>query len=168
MSDRTGGEDVGPENPESRPAVLGLTLVAGAVFGAGLAVSNMARPEVVLDFLHLEDLGLVFVMGGASVVAGVVFWAASTLTDRRAPLTGYAYRRRLKSLDRNVLAGGAVFGVGWGVSGICPGAAYASVGIGNWPILAGIAGMFVGAYAQGRWRDYRAASGAAPDVDAAD
>lgn len=156
------------DSPERRPAVLALALASGVVFGVGLAVSNMARPEVVLDFLQLEDLGLLFVMGGASVVAGAVIWGASTLSERPAPLTGLDYRRRLKEFDRNVLAGGAVFGVGWGLSGICPGAAYASVGIGNWPILAGIAGMFVGAYAQGRWRDLRAAAGVEADADPVD
>jgi uncharacterized membrane protein YedE/YeeE len=52
-----------------------------------------------------------------------------------------------------VLVGGTVFGVGWGLSGICPGAAYASFGIGNVAILWAVAGMFLGAYAQGYWRD---------------
>lgn len=160
--------DATDQEPERRPAVLALALVAGIVFGLGLAISEMARPEVVLGFLQLWDLGLVFVMAGGSIVAGAVIWGATLLTDRRAPLTGYPYRRRLKAFDRNVMAGGAIFGVGWGLSGICPGAAYASVGIGNWPILAGIAGMFLGAYLQGRWRDRRAGTGENTDVGAAD
>ncbi len=151
----------GGTDPEQQPVVLALALIAGVVFGVGLAVSEMARPEVVLGFLQLWDLGLLFVMGGASIVAGVAIWGATLLSSRPAPLTGYPYRRRLKSFDRNVLGGGVIFGVGWGVSGICPGAAYASLGIGNWPILAGIAGMFLGAYLQGRWRDMRAAAGQA-------
>ncbi len=75
---------------------------------------------------------------------------ATTVLDS-APLTGRPYGRRLKSFDRNVLVGGTVFGVGWGVSGICPGAAYASLGIGNVATLWGIAGMFVGAYLQALW-----------------
>lgn len=154
-------------DPERRPAVLALALVAGLVFGLGLAISGMARPEVVLGFLQLWDLGLLFVMGGASVVAGAVTWGASLWSDRPAPLTGYPYRRRLKAFDRNVLRGGVIFGVGWGLSGICPGAAYASLGIGNWPILFGVAGMFFGAYVQGRWRDVRAARGAETGVDPA-
>jgi uncharacterized membrane protein YedE/YeeE len=78
-----------------------------------------------------------------------------------APLTGDVYERRLKSFDRNVLVGGAIFGVGWGLSGICPGAAYASLGVGNVTILWAIAGMFVGAYAQGVWRSQRAGAAAA-------
>lgn len=160
-------DDRRERDSEQRPAVLALALLAGVVFGLGLAVSEMARPEVVLGFLQLRDLGLLFVMGGASIVAGVVIWGASLLLDRPAPLTGYPYRRRLKELDRNVLSGGAIFGVGWGLSGICPGAAYASVGIGNWPILIGVAGLFFGAYLQGRWRDFRAARGVDTGVDPA-
>ncbi|GGL37092.1 hypothetical protein GCM10009037_20810 [Halarchaeum grantii] len=130
------------------PAFGAVVYLGGLVFGVGLAVSGMAKPEVVLDFLQLEDLGLLFVMGGAAAVAGTAVFLA-TRSGRRAPLTGRAYGRRLKSMDRNVLLGGAVFGVGWGISGICPGAAYASVGIGNLPVLWAVAGMFLGAYAQG-------------------
>lgn len=137
---------------ERHPLFMPLVLLGGFVFGVGLALSRMARPEVVLDFLQFEDFGLLFVMGGAALVAGPVFHL-STRSGKRAPLTDRAYELRRKTLDSNVLLGGVVFGVGWGISGICPGAAYASVGIGNWPILAGIAGMFVGAYAQGVARD---------------
>ena len=139
---------------ERHPLFLPLVLVGGLVFGFGLGFSHMARPEVVLDFLQFEDLGLLFVMGGAAAVSAVGFVVVPRLRDR-APLTGDVYRRRFKRFDRNVLVGGAVFGVGWGLSGICPGAAYASLGIGNWPILWAIAGMFLGAYAQGYWRSLR-------------
>ena len=139
---------------ERHSLFLPLVLLGGLVFGFGLGFSRMARPEVVLDFLQFEDLGLLFVMGGAAVVSGLGFVIVPRLRNR-APLTGSVYRRRLKSLDRNVLVGGVVFGVGWGLSGICPGAAYASLGIGNWPILWAIAGMFLGAYAQGYWRSLR-------------
>ncbi len=132
------------------PLVLG----GGLVFGFGLGFSHMARPEVVLNFLTFDDLGLLFVMFGGSIVAGLAFWIVPRLRSN-APLTGRPYGRRLKSFDRNVLIGGSVFGVGWGLSGICPGAAYASLGVGNWPILYAIGGMFLGAYAQGVWRSQR-------------
>ncbi len=128
-----------------------VVFVGGLIFGLGLGASHMARPEVVLDFLQLQDLGLVFVMGGAAVVSGLVFAIGSRVGDR-APLTGRDFGRRLRSFDRNVLGGGAIFGVGWGLSGICPGAAYASLGTGNYPILIAIAGMFAGAYLQAHWR----------------
>jgi uncharacterized membrane protein YedE/YeeE len=148
------------------PLFVPLIVLGGLVQGFGLAYSGMARPEVVLDFLQFEDLGLVFVMGGAAVVSGVLFFVVPRLFDR-APLTGDAYGRRVKSMDRNVVVGGVVFGVGWGVSGICPGAAYASLGVGNLPILWGLAGMFLGAYAQGylRSRSRTTTAGGAPSDD---
>jgi uncharacterized membrane protein YedE/YeeE len=136
---------------DRHPAFMPLILVGGLVFGFGLAYSRMARPEVVLDFLQFEDFGLVFVMFGGAAVTGVTFLLAPRLLGR-APLTGDSFERRLKSFDRNVLVGGAIFGVGWGLSGICPGAAYASLGIGNVTILWALAGMFLGAYLQGYWR----------------
>lgn len=139
-----------------------VVLLGGGTFGVGLAVSGMAKPEVVLDFLQLDDLGLLFVMGGAAGVTMLVF-AVATRYLGNAPLTGRRYTKRVKSMDRNVLVGGAIFGVGWGVSGICPGAAYASVGLGNWPILWAILGMFVGAYAQAYWRSRGSASASASD-----
>lgn len=121
--------------------------LGGLLFGLGLAISQMARPEVVLSFLQLTDFGLLFVMGGGAIVTGLAI-GVGTRVNRTAPLTGAAYRKRLRSMDQDVLVGGVLFGVGWGLSGICPGAAYASVGIGNYPILVAIAGMLAGAYAK--------------------
>lgn len=141
-----------------------VVLAGGLLFGFGLAVSNMHRPEVVIDFLQLDDLGLFFVMGGAAAVTALVFTIA-TKSRRTAPITGRVYARRLKRMDRNVLVGGAIFGVGWGISGICPGAAYASVGVGNLPILWGIAGMFAGAYVHGTARSARDRDGAGVPID---
>lgn len=150
---------------DRHPAFMPLILVGGLIFGFGLAYSQMARPEVVLNFLQFEDFGLVFVMFGGAAVTGVTFFVAPRLLGR-APLTGDSFQRRLKSFDRNVHIGGAIFGVGWGLSGICPGAAYASLGIGNITILWALAGMFLGAYTQGFWRSHsqsRDASSAGAD-----
>ena len=147
------------------PRLLAVVLVGGIVFGFGLGLSQMARPEVVLSFLQLTDLGLLFVMAGGTVVVAIAI-AVGVTSGRSAPLTGIQYQRRLKSFDRDVLSGGGFFGVGWGLTGMCPGAAYASLGIGNYPILIGIAGMFVGAYLQGVWRTRAAAT--QPRVEPAD
>ena len=136
------------------PLFMPLIVVGGVLFGFGLGYSQMARPEVVLDFLQLHDFGLLFVMGGAALVTGTTVTLATRYLDR-APLTDDQYEKREKSFDRSVLVGGAIFGAGWGISGLCPGSAYASLGIGNYPILIGLVGMFIGAYAQGYWRAYR-------------
>jgi hypothetical protein len=136
---------------DRHPLFMPLILVGGLIFGFGLGFSHMARPEVVLDFLQFEDLGLPFVMFGGAAVTGLAYFLGPKLLGRPL-LTGRSFERRLKSFDRNVLVGGAIFGAGWGLSGICPGAAYASLGIGNVTILWALAGMFVGAYVQGLWR----------------
>ena len=146
---------------EEGPWFTAVVFVGGLLFGGGLAVSQMVRPEVVLAFLTVEDLGLAFVMGGASIVVGITVAFATTFLDR-APITGTPYGRRLRTLDRNVVVGGVVFGGGWGLSGVCPGAGYASLGVGNWPILWAIAGMFIGAYAQGVWRSRSDVAAGAP------
>jgi len=147
--------EVADEGTENHHLLFMPAIYAGGlIFGLGLAVSGMTRPEIVLDFLQFEDFGLLFVMGGAAVVTGGVF-AVATRLNRTAPLTGSEFTRRVKGFDQNVVVGGVVFGVGWGISGICPGAAYASVGIGNLPVLWAILGMFLGAYAQGYWRRVR-------------
>ena len=148
--------------PDQGGLLFSLLIVAGGLlFGFGLGFSHMAQPEVVLHFLQFQDFGLLFVMGGAAVVTGTTFAVATRLLGR-APLTGKAYVRRLKSFDRNVIVGGVIFGAGWGISGICPGAAYASFGIGNFPILFAIGGMFLGAYAQGVWRKLGASDRSTP------
>jgi len=146
---------------DRHPLFIPLILVGGLIFGFGLGYSHMARPEVVLNFLQFEDFGLLFVMFGGAAVTGVVFFVMPRVLDR-APLTGDRFERRLKSFDRNVLIGGGIFGVGWGLSGICPGAAYASLGIGNVTILWALAGMFIGAYLQGWWRSQASSTDAAP------
>ncbi|MDQ2049391.1 YeeE/YedE family protein [Natronolimnohabitans sp. A-GB9] len=146
---------------EQHPLFLPLVFVGGLIFGFGLGFSHMAQPEIVLNFLQFEDFGLLFVMFGAAVVTGITVFGIKRVRSE-APLTGAVYTRRLKQLDRNVILGGGIFGVGWGLSGICPGAAYASLGIGNVVILYGIAGMFVGAYLQGYWRSAGEESGTSP------
>ncbi len=130
---------------KGHPLRLPVVFLGGLIFGFGLGLSRMVRPEVVLDFLQLEDLGLLFVMGGAALISGLAFFWG-TYSGRRAPLTGLPYTRMLRPLQRHVVIGGVIFGLGWGLSGVCPGAAYASLGVGNYPILWAIGGMFLGAY----------------------
>lgn len=125
------------------------TLAGGAVFGGGLAMSGMTRPEVVLDFLHLEDLGLALVMGGGVAVTMATFQLGRRLLAK--PLAAPAFERYSAAMRPRTFGGAAVFGVGWGLSGLCPGSAIASLGIGNLPVLIGIATMFAGAWAQARF-----------------
>ena len=137
---------------------LAIVYTGGLVFGIGLAVGEMTHMEVVLSFLRLEDLGLVLLMGTATVVTGASVALAPRLLGT-SPVGGATYTRRMKSFDSQVLVGGIIFGVGWGLSGVCPGAAYASVGIGNYPVFWAVGGMFAGAYAQGIARTWYAGRG---------
>ena len=97
-------------------------LVAGALFGAGLVLSGMTDPQVVLGFLDISGAwnpALAFTMGGALLVTGPAFY----LCRRRGSIVGGAAPELppRRGIDARLLAGAALFGVGWGLSGICPG-----------------------------------------------
>ena len=124
-------------------------LASGMLFGAGLAASSMVRPEVVLAFLRFEDFGLLFVMGAAALVTGFAYALAPRTLAR--PLYATRFLAHPSRLDAPTLVGAAIFGVGWGLAGVCPGPAIAGLGAGNWPLAWALAGMLAGAYAQGRW-----------------
>jgi uncharacterized membrane protein YedE/YeeE len=121
----------------------------GLLFGFGLAASGMAKPEIVLSFLQLKDLGLLFVIGGAALVTGLTINLISRVI--KEPLIGGKFKKRERILNKRTIIGAIIFGIGWGISGQCPGSAVASIGIGNVPILFGIASMFIGAYIMGRF-----------------
>jgi uncharacterized protein len=127
------------------------TLLGGVLFGFGLALSTMVSPEVVLSFLRLQDLGLMLVMGGAVAVTVLAYQLAPRFLKQ--PLLGQRFEQRAAALDRRTWVGAAIFGVGWGICGVCPGPAIAGLGVGNFDMLWALAGMLVGAYAQGVWAD---------------
>lgn len=128
---------------------LAFALAAGALFGFGLALSTMVRPEVVIDFLLWRDLGLLLVLGGAVAVTFVAFRLVPKIF--KAPWIGGAFATHPSVMDARTLGGAAIFGVGWGLSGVCPGPAIAGLGTGNWPLALALAGLVLGAYVQGRF-----------------
>ncbi len=112
-------------------------LLGGLIFGAGLVVSGMTDPQKVLAFLTLNahwDPALIFVMGSAVLVATAGF----ALTRRRVkPLFDEIFRTPVNTvIDKRLISGAAVFGVGWGVAGFCPGPAL--VGVMNGDLRAGV------------------------------
>ncbi|MFZ2124545.1 MAG: DUF6691 family protein [Rhodoferax sp.] len=123
------------------------TLAAGMLFGFGLSLSSMIQPEVVLSFLHLQDLGLTLVMGGAVGVVALTYSLAPRLL--RQPVFDTHFHSHPSVWNRDTLAGSALFGVGWGICGVCPGPAIAALGVGNWDLLWALAGMAAGALVQG-------------------
>lgn len=124
-------------------------VLGGALFGFGLALSSMLSPEVVLSFLRWQDWGLMLVMGGAMTVTLLAYRYAPRLLKR--PLLGGQFGRHDAVMNRDTVLGAAVFGVGWGLCGVCPGPAIAGLGTGNWDLLWALAGIFAGAGLQGWW-----------------
>ena len=108
----------------------------------------MIKPEVVLSFLRFDDFGLLWVLGSASLTTMLTYQFLPRLL--RKPLFDKSFREHAAALDRNTLVGAAIFGIGWGISGVCPGPALAGLGAGNWPMLFSLVGIFAGAYVQGR------------------
>ena len=137
-----------------KPVSLLAILISGMLFGFGLALSTMIRPEVVLSFLRFEDFGLLLVLGGAATVTALCYQLAPRLLQR--PLFESAFGRHVAAMNSQTITGAALFGVGWGISGVCPGPAIAGLGAGNWPLLFAVGGMLAGAYAQG-WLASRSA-----------
>lgn len=131
----------------NKPLDLLATLVAGTLFGFGLSWATMIRPEVVISFLTFDDLGLLFVLGAATGLNLLVFQGLPRL--RRQPLLGGVFEARPFAVDRRSLTGGALFGVGWGLCGVCPGPALAGLGAGNMDLLIALAGIFAGALFHG-------------------
>lgn len=124
------------------------SLGAGALFGAGLVVSGMTKPAKVIGFLDFGgrwDASLVFVMAGAVLVYMLLFRVI--LRRRRAPFFDVKFHLPTrKDVDLRLLAGSALFGVGWGLGGYCPGPALVSLGGGIFPAL-----VFVVAMVAGMW-----------------
>lgn len=120
-------------------------VLVGLVFGLGLLLSGMTDPAKVIGFLDiggLWDPSLAFVMGGAVVISFFAFrlargWSAS-LFGRVIMLTD------LKAVDLRLVIGSALFGIGWGLGGFCPGPAIVSLGTGAWQALVFVIAMGIG------------------------
>ncbi len=119
--------------------------VAGLLFGIGLMVAGMTDPGKVLGFLDLAgawDPSLAFVMGGAILIGFFAFMIAKkrTLTF----LGGALHLPKATAIDRRLVVGGLLFGVGWGLAGFCPGPALVSMAMGQPKALVFVAAMLAG------------------------
>jgi len=118
--------------------------VAGGVFGIGLLLSGMTDTRKVqgwLDIFGDWDPTLAFVMGGA-IIPMAVAWR---LVNGRAPALGGTFPAPPEpKLGRNLIVGSVLFGAGWGLSGLCPGPAMASLFFGGWGGLLFLAAMLIG------------------------
>jgi len=126
------------------PVVI-VSVLAGLGFGLGLIVSGMFDPAKVVGFLDLTgawDPSLAFVMVGA-IGVGVVAFAIARQRDRS--LLGQNMRMpTARRIDRRLIAGSLIFGVGWGIAGFCPGPALVALGTGQVKGLVFVAAMLAG------------------------
>jgi uncharacterized membrane protein YedE/YeeE len=120
-------------------------LLSGLVFGIGLIVSGMANPAKVLGFLDLAgawDPSLALVMAGALAVGMVAFAVAG---KRAVSVLGAEMKLpKTRDIDRRLIVGSALFGIGWGVAGFCPGPALVALGMGEVKALAFVVAMLAG------------------------
>lgn len=119
----------------------------GLIFGLGIAISGMINPAKVLNFFDVAghwDPSLIFVMGGALITT---FIGYRLVLRRPAPLIEARFQVPTNSaIDARLIGGSAVFGLGWGIAGFCPGAALPALATGKLEVLA-----FVGALLAGIW-----------------
>ncbi|MGV2168865.1 YeeE/YedE family protein [Agrobacterium tumefaciens] len=132
------------KNPAVARVVL--ALAAGALFGFGLSLSGMVDPARVSGFLDVAsghwDPSLMFVLGGAVMVA-----VPGVLLSRRLakPVLAEDFNLPAKSrIDRPLITGSAIFGVGWGLAGFCPGPALSALALGLMPVVLFVSAMIAG------------------------
>jgi len=129
-----------------------IAFAAGIIFSVGLIVSQMVNPAKVLNFLDVAghwDPTLAFVMGGALLVTIPGF---RLVTRRSRPL--FAERFQLptkKDLDARLIGGAALFGIGWGIAGLCPGPALTALATGLLPVVGFVAAMAGGMVVHRLW-----------------
>lgn len=119
--------------------------LTGLIFGVGIAVSGMMNPAKVVNFFDIAgswDPSLAFVMGGALVVTVIGY---RLVWRRDAPLFGGRFQVPTNTaIDRNLVAGSALFGIGWGIAGFCPGAALPALGTGRWEVALFVVSCIIG------------------------
>lgn len=124
-----------------------VSLISGIIFGLGLAISGMINPAKVIGFLDVTgnwDPSLAFVMGGAVAMTAVAF---RLVLKRPAPLLGGGFHLPTRQdIDPRLVGGAVIFGAGWGLSGLCPGPAIASLAFLEPKIVLFVVALLAGSY----------------------
>ena len=127
---------------------LVLTYLIGLIFGVGISISGMANPAKVLNFFDIAgtwDPSLVFVMGSAVVVA---FFGYRIVLRKPAPVLDAKFHLPDNPrIDARLLGGSALFGIGWGIAGFCPGGALPALGTGQIDVFVFVAALVAGIFA---------------------
>ena len=130
---------------------LTAAFASGIIFGLGLSISEMINPARVIGFLDITgrwDPTLMFVMGGALAVTTPAF---ALILRRGQPLLGGEFHLPTKrTIDRPLILGAALFGIGWGVGGLCPGPALAALASGSPAVVLFVVAMLAGHWLAGR------------------
>ncbi|MGI9946430.1 DUF6691 family protein [Vibrio hyugaensis] len=127
---------------------ISIVIFSGVLFGIGMVISGMADPAKVIGFLNITgewDPSLAFVMGGALAVF-VPAYLLLIKPRSESVFGGEIICPTSKVIDKKLVGGAALFGIGWGVLGVCPGPAVASLFTGNTQVLLFIAAMLVGSF----------------------
>ncbi len=127
-------------------------LLTGLIFGFGLALSGMTQPEKVLGFLDMAgrwDPSLLFVLGGAVGVTLISF--RFILRCKKPVLDSRYYFSDETHIDRSLVIGAVLFGIGWGIGGYCPGPAVALIAAPSWELWAFLPAMLLGIFLQKYW-----------------
>jgi uncharacterized protein len=119
----------------------------GLIFGIGISISGMANPAKVLNFFDIAgtwDPSLMLVMGGALVVT---FFGYRLVLPRPAPVFDAKFQLPSNTqLDARLIGGAAVFGIGWGIAGFCPGGALPALGTGRFEVFAFVGALIAGIF----------------------
>lgn len=122
--------------------------IIGLIFGTGIALSGMANPAKVLNFFDITgawDPSLLLVMGAALAVTAIGYFFV--LRRDRPVLEAKFHLPTSRKIDLPLVAGSAIFGVGWGISGFCPGGAIPALGLGEASAWAFVGSMLAGIFA---------------------
>jgi len=126
-----------------------LALFTGLIFGIGIAISGIMNPAKVFNFFDVAgkwDPSLAFVMGGAVVITFIGF---RLVWRRNTPLFGGKFQiPTSNTIDGRLIGGSAIFGIGWGIAGFCPGAAIPALGTGRWEVALFLVAVTAGFYAR--------------------
>ena len=132
-----------------------ISLISGIIFGFGLVISGMTNPEKVLGFLsitHNWDASLIFVMGGAILVFAPFFFL---LKNKEVSALGTKVELPKKQdLDKKLVIGSALFGVGWGLVGLCPGPAIAAIATFDPIVIVFLVSMYAGVIVKKKYNIY--------------
>jgi uncharacterized membrane protein YedE/YeeE len=131
-----------------------LAFIFGGLFSVGLMVSGMSNPEKVLDFLDLFgdwDASLAFVMMGAIAVAFIPFQKALRSQTPKTIFNEPIDLPKDNKIDPKLISGSLLFGIGWGIAGICPAPSFTLIGLGHYQVLYFIVAMLAGVLIHRKW-----------------